>query len=178
MVHSLGPSVLHLLGDGLNSLQLHLSLQDPTFTLPVSSLRSVGPTSAEVVFYHSDSSDFMRNFLEGIMIQAARLFCGVQIAIKRQDTTSKGEAGTGSDGEEIYLVTFPVQSETGGTLRCCEAFLSEKQQLRSQANACAYAPSPALFYQMFPFHFLLDQKCHLIQVCVVDGLTIHSVDLR
>ena len=110
------------------------------------------------------------------MTEAARLFCGVEISIKRQDASSKGGDNTGPpegsqkdinrDEEEVYHVTFPVQSETGGTLACCETYLSEKQQLRSQADACAYAPSPALFYQMFPFHFLLDRDCHLIQVSV------------
>jgi len=153
-------------------MQLQLSLLDPGLILPVFRLKNVGSTSAEVL-YQSGSSDLMRHFMEGIVSEAARLFCGVEIAMeRRQNVRGNGhDAATGSaekpsdseSDEEVYLLTFPFQPETDGVNSCCERFLLEKRRLESQASACIYAPSPALFYQMFPFHFLLDQKCQLIQ---------------
>lgn len=89
--------------------------------------------------------------MEGTITALARVFFKVEIRLElikgRQD---------GSCDHEVYLLSFPRQ-ELGG-------FAEARERLLLQSRHCLYAPTPDLFYQMFPFHFILDRECRLLQV--------------
>ena len=125
----------------------------------------------------------MRHFTEGNVTAVARLFFGIDdigleylpssaAASERGPPIPGGAPGKkepplplggvigGSGGDshlEVYRLTLPRQ-ELG-------AFLAARERLRAAASTCTYAPSPSLFYRTFPFHFILDRGCRLIQVC-------------
>ncbi len=65
---------------------------------------------------------------------------------------------------QVYCLTYPPDS------RC---FLGD-DQLQGSLPCRIYAPSPSLFYRMFPFHFVMDRDCRLLQVNL---LQVHGVAL-
>ena len=168
--------------------------QDPSMMsmslIPELSIENVGAESAELHCSCSSGSVSgrgggmpMRHFTEGNVTAVARLFFGIDdIGLEYlPSSAAPGERGppipggtpgktepplplgggiSGSGGgdshHEVYRLTLPRQ-ELG-------TFLAAREQLRAAASACTYAPSPSLFYRTFPFHFILDKGCRLIQV--------------
>ena len=102
--------------------------------------------------------------MEGTVTAVARSFFDIDVGLELQSPFPSSLDGSGmgthsgANDELVYLLTFPRQQERGS------CFLDARERLSAQASACTYVPSSDLFYRMFPFHFILDSRCHLIQV--------------
>ena len=55
---------------------------------------------------------------------------------------------------QVYRVTFPPD----------EAVHAQQAELEAQAASSQYNMDSALFYRLFPFHFIVDMECRLLQV--------------
>lgn len=157
MIRCLGSNLVDVLSSGLNDMHLHLSMQNPAISAPEFRVEDVKPESA-VLHYHSIRRG-LQYIMEGTIQGMARVFFDIEIGLEllrgRDD---------GSCDHEVYLLTFPRQE------LALKAFFETKAALLSAASATTYTPTPALFYRLFPFHFILDKNCKLLQV-ICSGMT-------
>ena len=160
MVGCLGSNLVDVLSGGLNDMHLHLSMQNPAINAPEFRLDDVKLESA-VLHYHSIRRG-LQYIMEGTIQGMARVFFDIEVGLEllrgRDD---------GSCDHEVYLLTFPKQEIT------LKGFFERKENLLSAASATTYTPTPALFYRLFPFHFILDKDCKLLQVidyCMTESL--------
>ena len=157
MIGRLGSSLVDVLNGGLNDMHLHLSMQNPAIMAPEFRVEDIKADSA-VLHYHSVRRN-LQYIMEGTIQGMARVFFDIEIGLQllrgRED---------GSCDHEVYLLTFPRQELT------LKAFSEAKAKRLAAATASTYTPTPALFYRLFPFHFILDQQCRLLQVCECGGV--------
>ena len=148
MIGCLGSSLVDVLNGGLNDMHLHLSMQNPAIMAPEFRVEDVTPKSA--VLHYRSVRQGLQYIMEGTVQAVARVFFGFEIGL----TLLRGREAGDCD-HEVYLLTFPRQ-ELG--------FIEARERLSAKAALSAYAPSAPLFYRMFPFHFILDRECRLMQV--------------
>ena len=147
MIGCLGSSLVDVLNGGLNDMHLHLSMQNPAIMAPEFRVEKVTAESAEL--HYRSVRQGLQYIMEGTVQAVARVFFGFEIGL----TLLRGREAGDCD-HEVYLLTFPRQEV---------CFTEARQQLHLRATRSAYAPSPTLFYRMFPFHFILDRDCRLLQ---------------
>ena len=150
MIGCLGSSLVDVLNGGLNDMHLHLSMQNPAIMAPEFRVENVTPESA-VLHYHSVRHG-LQYIMEGTIQGMARVFFNIEIGLSLMRGRDDGTCD-----HEVYQLTFPKQELT---------FSGARTKLLAEAATTTYAPAPELFYRMFPFHFILDQDCCLLQVIV------------
>ncbi|GAX79397.1 hypothetical protein CEUSTIGMA_g6838.t1 [Chlamydomonas eustigma] len=150
LVANMGTSIYDLLNGGLSDLHLHLRFlgQNLAAEVPVFYVDAVQNDSCEL--HHISQKEEMRTVMEAIINSAASILgstIGIQLLMSR-------EAGVWYD-REVYKLSLPQEEKI---------HTYNREQHAEAAAQCTYTPSPSLFYRMFPFHFIIDQECRLLQV--------------
>lgn len=57
-------------------------------------------------------------------------------------------------GTQVWHVSFPEDTQ----------YSSDSASLKVHVSAASYSPEPSLFYNLFPFHVLLDGELNIQQV--------------
>eukprot|EP00195_Chlamydomonas_chlamydogama_P006345 CAMPEP_0202897216 /NCGR_PEP_ID=MMETSP1392-20130828/6039_1 /ASSEMBLY_ACC=CAM_ASM_000868 /TAXON_ID=225041 /ORGANISM="Chlamydomonas chlamydogama, Strain SAG 11-48b" /LENGTH=1191 /DNA_ID=CAMNT_0049582803 /DNA_START=21 /DNA_END=3596 /DNA_ORIENTATION=- len=145
LLQSLGPNLLEALNN-LNNLHLHLSMGMPAFVAPELRVEKVTPKSMELHYVSTRPS--LGWWLEGHLQALANEYFNLRIEIE----LLRGRAD-GSCDHEVYALRYPHQD-----------YEDKRQALQQQAQLAQYAMPAHLFFQLFPFAFIMDEGCTLVQV--------------
>ncbi|GFR47155.1 hypothetical protein Agub_g8846, partial [Astrephomene gubernaculifera] len=145
LLQSLGSNIAEFL-QSLNNLHLHLTMSFPSMSAPAFKCTAVGPESLELHYYSNRPAlgPIVVGVLQGLAerywdVGGGRL--GVQLLRGRDD---------GSEDHEVFLVTYPYQE----VLRSWDEATAPKH---------SFTLNPDTFYNIFPFHILLDKQCCVLQ---------------
>eukprot|EP00198_Chlamydomonas_reinhardtii_P011701 XP_001701038.1 guanylate cyclase [Chlamydomonas reinhardtii] len=165
LLKSLGSNMAEFLKN-LNDLHLHLGMSFPAMAAPAFKCTDVGPTCL-TLHYHSHRPA-LGPIVVGVLKGLAEQYWGlggdqlqVELLRGRDD---------GSDDHEVFRVSYPHQA----ALQHCgppAASVDGSQAAGSAAStaspaaaaARSFTLNPNDFYQLFPFHLLLDRSCRVVQ---------------
>jgi guanylate cyclase soluble subunit beta len=143
-MYCLGDSLAEFLIN-LNNLHMHLSMSLPNMVAPAFRCENITSTSLDL-HYHSPRPALWP-IVKGIVLACSEgMFhhpAEIELVLSR-------EAGT-SD-HEVFRVTYPPQEN-----------MRNWNMAESGAATSLYGLNNTQFYRLFPFHILLDKRCHVLQ---------------
>lgn len=144
LLQSLGSTIADFLSN-LNNLHLHLSMGFPAMAPPGFKVGAVTPTSLELHYYSARPA--LGPIVVGVLKQLGKTYWGFEVGVEllrgRDDC---------SDDHEVFKVTYPRQEA-----------LSQWDPSSGGAAPRSFTLAPDDFYQLFPFHLLLDEELRVVQ---------------
>ncbi|KAG2499523.1 hypothetical protein HYH03_002469 [Edaphochlamys debaryana] len=143
LLRSLGSNIAEFLAN-LNNLHLHLTMGFPAMVAPAFRVEQVTPISL-LLHYHS-IRPALWPIVTGVLKGSSQLLFGHGVEMEVLASREAGDCD-----HEIFRVTYP-----------CQPALSAWHDHGAGAASLMALP-PALFYELFPFHIVLDEECRIVQ---------------
>ncbi|KXZ51386.1 hypothetical protein GPECTOR_12g348 [Gonium pectorale] len=142
-MRSLGSNIAEFLAN-LNNLHLHLSMGFPSMVAPAFRVEQV--TSSNLLLHYHSIRPALWPIVSGVLKGVSKVLFEHEVEI---ELVASREAG--DSDHEVFRVSYPYQESL--------AHWHDHQA----ALASEYGMSQSFFYEMFPFHLLLDTDCCVLQ---------------
>ncbi|KAG2450442.1 hypothetical protein HYH02_004944 [Chlamydomonas schloesseri] len=163
LLKSLGSNVAEFLKN-LNDLHLHLGLMFPAMAAPAFKCTDVGPTCLKL-HYHSHRPA-LGPIVVGLLKGLAEHYWGLGGG-QLQVELLRGR-DNGSEDHEVFRVSYPFQAALQQYEPPVAVVAGDQTAAVAPTDAArSFTLSPDSFYQIFPFHLLLDRSCRVVQAGAV-----------
>ncbi|GLI69453.1 hypothetical protein VaNZ11_014066 [Volvox africanus] len=143
LLQSLGSNIAEFLAN-LNNLHLHLTMGFPSMVAPAFRVEKVTSTSL-LLHYHS-IRPALWPIVSGVLKGASKFLFQHEVEMELVASRDAGDCD-----HEVFQVTYPHQQSL--------VHWNDDGAL----NASSYSMSKEFFYDMFPFHMILDRECRVVQ---------------
>jgi serine/threonine protein kinase len=145
LMQVLGPNLAAFL-QNLNNLHLHLSMGWPAMVAPGFRCEDVGPDGLTLHYYSSRPG--LWPIVVGVLKGVAATYFGIDLAVEL--VAGRHEGAPRKQTHEVFALRFPE----------AQAALGPRAPLPSSAS---YAMPRDVFYELHPFHMLLDDQLVVLQ---------------
>ncbi|GIL96581.1 hypothetical protein Vretimale_2365 [Volvox reticuliferus] len=143
LLQSLGSNIAEFLAN-LNNLHLHLTMGFPSMVAPAFRVEKVTSTSL-LLHYHS-IRPALWPIVSGVLKGASKFLFEHEVDMELVASRDAGDCD-----HEVFRVTYPHQ----------ESLVHWDDDGAPEASS--YCMSKEFFYDMFPFHIVLDRECRVVQ---------------
>ncbi|EFJ46683.1 guanylyl and adenylyl cyclase family member [Volvox carteri f. nagariensis] len=143
LLRSLGSNIAEFLAN-LNNLHLHLTMGFPSMVAPAFRVEQV--TSTCLLLHYHSIRPALWPIVSGVLKGASKFLFDHGVELELVASRDAGDCD-----HEIFRVTYPHQESLA------------HWDNHGAALASSYSMTKEFFYEMFPFHIILDRDCRVVQ---------------